>query len=145
MDHNDLQPGFTYRDVDLCVTTQLQERRLRSCLIDPNIYDGYVDPTQFCNEAILAATKSGLSINGNVHTTDRIMCSQRVALDQPLVMSGKVTRMEPTARGMLITSEFSFTLSDGTVALQDRTRLDTTEPGRFDRQYDRSYPSTRRT
>ena len=126
MDHNEVQPGFTYRDVDLCITPQLQTRRLNSCLIDPEIYGGFVDLTHFCNEAILAATKSGLSINGNVHTSDRIMCSQRVPLNQPLVMSGKVTRMEPTARGTLITSEFTFTLPDGTVALRTQrasTRL----------------------
>lgn len=118
MDHNELRPGFAYRDVELRIAPQLQERRLKSCLIDPEIYNGYVDLTHFCNEAILAATKSGLSINGNVHTTDRIMCAQRVPLNQPLVMSGKVTRMEPTARGTLITSEFTFTLPDGTVALR---------------------------
>ena len=118
MDHNELHTGFTYCDVDLCITPELQERRLRSCLIDPAIYGGFVALTQFCNEAILAATKSGVSINGNVHTTDRIMCSQRIPLGQPLVMSGKVTRTEPAARGTLITSEFSFTLPDGTVALK---------------------------
>lgn len=118
MDHDDLQPGFAYRDVELCITPELQQRRLKSCLIDPDIYHGYVDLTHFCNEAILAATKSGLSINGNVHTTDRIVCSQRVPLNQPLIMSGQVTRTEPTARGKLITSEFSFTLPDGKVALK---------------------------
>ena len=118
IDHNELHEGFTYRDVDLCITPELQDRRLKSCLIDPAIYGGFVDLTHFCNEAILAATKSGVSINGNVHTTDRIMCSQRVPLDQPLVMSGKVTRTEPVARGTLITSEFSFTLPDGSVALK---------------------------
>ena len=91
---------------------------MRSCLIDPDIYHGFVDLTQFCNEAILAATKSGVSINGNVHTTDRIMCAQRVPLGRNVVMSGKVTRTEPTARGTLITSQFTFTLPDGTIALK---------------------------
>lgn len=117
-DHNDLEAGFKYRDVELCITPQLQERRLKSCLIDPALYGGFVDLTHFCNEAILAATKSGLSINGNVHTTDRIMCSQRVRLGQPIVMSGEVIRTEPTARGTLITSQFTFTLADGTIALK---------------------------
>lgn len=118
MDHNDVRPGFRYRDVELCISPELQERRLRSCLIDPETYHGFVDLTHFCNEAILAATKSGLSINGNVHTTDRIMCSQRVPLNQPLVMSGRVIRTEPAPRGTLITSEFTFTLPDGTLALK---------------------------
>ena len=52
------------------MTTKLQELRLKSCLIDPDIYHGFVDLTHFFNDAILAATKSGLSINGNVHTTN---------------------------------------------------------------------------
>jgi hypothetical protein len=118
MDFSEIEPGFAYRDIELCITTELQAKRLKSCLIDPQIYGGFVDPTHFCNEAILAATKSGLSINGNVHTTDRIICNQRVPLDQPLVMSGKVTMMEPVPRGVLITSEFTFTLPDGTVPLR---------------------------
>ncbi len=117
-DHNELQPGYKYRDIELCISSELQARRLKSCLIDPSIYNGFVDLTHFCNEAILAATKSGLSINGNVHTTDRIMCSQRVPLNQPLLMSGEVTRTEQVARGKLITSVFTFTLPDGTVALK---------------------------
>ncbi|MEM9354672.1 MAG: hypothetical protein AAGB04_00530 [Pseudomonadota bacterium] len=117
-DHNELQAGYKYRDIQLCISPELQEHRLQSCLIDPSIYHGFVDLTHFCNEAILAATKSGLSINGNVHTTDRIMCTQRVSLNQPLVMSGEVTRTEPVARGTLITSVFTFTLPDGTTALK---------------------------
>ena len=118
MNFDDVKPGFAYKDIDLTITTALQAERLDCCQIDPDIYGGFVDFTHFCNEAILAATKSGLSINGNVHTTDRIVANARIPLDQSLVMSGSVTKMEPVARGTLITSEFTFTLPDGSVPLK---------------------------
>ncbi|MGI9424672.1 MAG: hypothetical protein ACR2PA_15865 [Hyphomicrobiaceae bacterium] len=128
---SDWAVGFRYRDIELKITPERQAEKLACCLIDPARYGGYVDLTHFCNEAILAATKSGLSIKGNVHTTDRITCEKRIALDQPIVMSGEITSVESVPRGQLIKSAFTFTCPDGSIPLRTErssTRLDPSAP-----------------
>lgn len=116
--YRQLKPGFAYRAIELKISPARQAEKLDCCGIDPEIYGDFVDLTQFSNEAILAATKSGLSINGNVHASERLICNKRIALNQPLVMTGTITEIENVPRGMLIRSEFAFTLPDGSVPLR---------------------------
>lgn len=128
--YDGLAVGFAYKNIELAIAAALHAEKLACCRIDPGLYRGFVDPTHFAAEAILAAVKSGLSINGNVHWSERFVMTARIPLGQPLTMSGEIAMIEPHPRGSHMRSVFAYTLPDGSVPLRtERTSL-RLDPGR---------------
>lgn len=122
--YDGLQAGFAYKNIELAISAKLQAEKLACCRIDPGLYQGFVDPTHFAAEAILAAVKSGLSINGNVHWSERFIMTARIPLGQPLTMSGEIAELAPHPRGSQMRSRFAYTLPGGSVPLRtERTSL----------------------
>jgi hypothetical protein len=120
----DIARGFRYTEIELSVEPAQQAEKLACCGIDPELYRGFVDPTHFASEAILAAVKSGLSINGNVHWSERFVMRDRIPLDDPLTMRGEITMFEPHPRGWQMRSTFNYSRPDGSVPLTtERTSL----------------------
>ncbi len=128
--YDGLAVGFAYKNIELAIAAALHAEKLACCRIDPGLYRGFVDPTHFAAEAILAAVKSGLSINGNVHWSERFVMTARIPLGQPLTMSGEIAMIKPHPRGSHMRSVFAYTLPDGSVPLRtERTSL-RLDPGR---------------
>ena len=143
--YDGLAVGFAYKNIELAIAAALHAEKLACCRIDPGLYRGFVDPTHFAAEATLAAVKSGLSINGNVHWSERFVMTARIPLGQPLTMSGEIAMIEPHPRGSHMRSVFAYTLPDGSVPLRtERTSL-RLDPGRRRVKYPRrpTYPPSK--
>jgi hypothetical protein len=127
-----MAPGFRYASYPVTVDAGEQAEKLGFCDIDPALYGDWVDITHFAGEAILAAGRSGLSINGNVHVSQSYRLSAPIGLGEGLTIEGEVTALTPAPRGRMVDSSFRFRRPDSTVPLvadRESLRLDPAADG----------------
>lgn len=121
---NPLYEGLEFPDFAVTVTEELQGEKLRCCGIDADVFGSQVDITAFAGETIMATKHAGISINGSVHVGQYFDLREPIALGEALILSGRVTKVEPEPRGHLVTAAFEARRADGSIPLLlERTSL----------------------
>ena len=114
--------GFVFPPWDCAVTRAEQERKLRNCGLDPDLFGDRLDITQLAYLAILAVRRSGISINGRVHMSQYFDLRDPLILGERLSVEGSVVSVTPERRGVVEESQFDFVRADGSVPLTTRRR-----------------------
>ena len=103
-----LEAGFAFNTVEFAVARAFQEAKLRAAGIDADCYGDLADPTFLGHGALKAMHESGISILGQVHMTQRFRLHGAVRLDEPLTVTGEVTRIDNVPRGRQVWCRFSY-------------------------------------
>lgn len=123
-DESELVPGFEFTPWRFAVDADYQARKLACCGIDPAIWDDCLDPSNFALLTIRHVNRDGFSINGSVHMIQRYRQLRPVKIGEEIELRGRVTGIEPAARGTLMHAGFEVVRADGSVAMElSRTSL----------------------
>lgn len=112
-----LELGFVYPAYEIVVTPEHQRRKHALAGVDSDLFGDAVDITFLAYESILAGRRAGVSVNGNVHMAQVFRQREPIRLGEPVEIRGRVTAVEPVAKGDVITSEFELVRPDGSVPL----------------------------
>ncbi len=115
---SELVPGFEFTPWRLAVEREHQNQKLRCCGIDPSIWGDIVDPSIFATLTIKIVNREGFSINGSVHMIQTYRVHAPIRLGEEVEMRGRITGIEPAARGSLFKAQYEMLRSDGSVAME---------------------------
>ncbi len=113
---NMLQPGFVFPDTSFLLSRELQAVKLDCCGIDPALYGDQADPTLLGVATLDAMLAAGISLLGQVHVAQRFHLLRPLRLDETILVQGRVTGTEKTARGTTYSSAFDYRDEKGEVA-----------------------------
>ncbi len=113
-----LEAGFAFKTVEFAVARAFQEAKLRAAGIDADRYGDLADPTFLGHGALKAMHESGISVLGQVHMTQRFRLHGAVRLDDPLTVTGEVTRIDNVPRGRQVWCRFSYRDRSGRVVCE---------------------------
>ncbi len=108
-----LVEGFEFPARRFAIGRDFQVAKLECCGIAPALYGDRLDITLLGFPVLEAMLESGLELTGMVHMFQRFRQSRPLGLDTPLSQTGRITRIEPHAKGHVIRSAFDFEAEDG--------------------------------
>jgi hypothetical protein len=125
---SELVPGLEMEPWQLTVEPDYQMRKLQCCGIDPALWGDVVDPSMFAMLTIKHVRRNGFSINGSVHMTQHYGLREPIRLGEPVELRGRITAIEPAARGTIMRAAFEVVRPDGSVPLVlERTSVRTNQ------------------
>lgn len=114
---DELKPGFAFTPWRFAVDADYQARKLACCGIDPAIWGDVLDPSHFALLTIRHVHRDGFSINGSVHMIQHYRQHAPVRAGEEIELRGRITGIEPAARGTLMHAAFEVVRADGSVAM----------------------------
>ncbi|MDP6830025.1 MAG: MaoC/PaaZ C-terminal domain-containing protein [Alphaproteobacteria bacterium] len=119
-----LPVGYEYKPQRFTVEHIQQENRLADCGIDPTVHGDRVDLTFLGFPILDAMMAPGVPLTGQVHVYQRFIQKAPLMLGQQLHMTGRISAIEPVAKGEVVRWSFEVTDDDGRVlVIVDRAGL----------------------
>lgn len=110
---SNLVEGLEYPARRFSVDRVYQAAKLECCGIDPVLYGDRLDITLLGFQVLEAMLESGLDLTGQVHMFQRFKQTRPLDLGTPLSQTGRITAVEPHAKGHVIRNTFEFEAEDG--------------------------------
>lgn len=110
--------GFRFADRAVTRTRDYQESRLRACGVDPELYGDQAAASLFGQDCFKAMRPAGHQVDGLVHTEQRFVQFEPIAIDEPLTQRGWIEAYDEVPRGHRLHRVFEFVRADGNVALR---------------------------
>ncbi len=114
--------GLKFQDRVMTVEAEEQQRLLSVCSIDPQVYDGKIDPAGFISLAIQEGVRNKVHANATVNMEQHLIQHRQMKLGEKLTVSGQIMDVEEVPRGRVATSEVWFSGEDGQRALTSRRK-----------------------
>ena len=109
--------GLRYAPRELSVQAADQQRLLRLCGIDPEVFGPHVDPAAFITLAIQEGVRNRVHANGTVNLAQRLIQHRPLLLGEPLTVTGQILDVQEVPRGRVARSETWYSGADGQCAL----------------------------
>lgn len=120
----DPHEGYAFAAHTISVSHGDQAEKLTLCGLAPEVFGEAVDPSFFIGIAIRAGIASGISAEGNVNMLQRLIQHRPARLGEPLVVQGRIARVNPVPRGRTVETDAWFEDGDGArVVSSPRTSL----------------------
>ncbi len=119
-----LPVGYEYEPRHFSVERAEQEDKLADCGIKPSVHGNKVDLTFLGFPILDAMMAPGVPLAGQVHVYQRFIQKAPLMLGQNLHMSGRISAIEPVAKGEVVRWSFNVADDDGRVLVMvDRAGL----------------------
>jgi hypothetical protein len=116
--------GYEYEPRHFTVEADAQASKLADCGIDPGVHGDRVDLTFLGFPILDAMMAPGVPLTGQVHVYQRFIQKVPLILGQNLHMSGRISAIEPVAKGEVVRWSFDVSDDDGHVLVMvDRAGL----------------------
>ncbi len=119
-----LPVGYEYKPQRFAVERIQQESRLADCGIDPGVHGDRVDLTFLGFPILDAMMAPGVPLTGQVHVYQRFIQKVPLILGQTLHMTGRISAIEPVAKGEVVRWSFDIADDSGRILVKvDRAGL----------------------
>lgn len=107
------EPGFKLEPRSFWLDRADEERMLKVTGGDVELFGGNIDPAALIPLAIREASRNGISANGMVNMMQRIVVDAPLALNAEIRVTGQVTQVHHTPRGIVWICETNFSPAVG--------------------------------